>query len=136
MPKKKSWREKLADDKDLPKVVSITGRMQARWGRGTVVIPAPREVDAIMKRVPPGKVITINEIRALLAASMVPPSDVQSPQASSPGSLPMPPRKLPPRVRKTPLLTGAHSNPEVSSIPSIQAASTCSRTCWNLKATR
>jgi len=68
MPKKKTWREKLADDKDLPKVVPITGRMQARWGRGTVVIPAPREVDAIMKRVPRGKLITINEIRALLAA--------------------------------------------------------------------
>jgi hypothetical protein len=41
--------------------------MSARWGKGTVVIPAPREVDALMKRVPPGKLITINEIRAALA---------------------------------------------------------------------
>src|SRR5438128_6616570 len=67
MAKRKSWREKLADSKDLPKVVPITGRMSSRWGRGTVAIPAPREVDAIMKRVPAGKLITINEIRSLVA---------------------------------------------------------------------
>ena len=41
--------------------------MSARWGRGTVVIPAPFEVDALMKRVPRGKLTTINEIRAALA---------------------------------------------------------------------
>ena len=64
MAKRKSWREKLADSKDLPKVVPITGKMSSRWGRGTVAIPAPREVDAIMKRVPAGKLITINEILA------------------------------------------------------------------------
>jgi hypothetical protein len=68
MAKRKSWREKLADDKDLPKVVPITGGMTSRWGSGTVAIAAPREVDAIMKRVPKGKLITINEIRALVAA--------------------------------------------------------------------
>ena len=67
MARRKSWREKLADDKELPKVVPITGKMTARWGSGTVAIPAPREVDAIMKRVPEGKLITINEIRALVA---------------------------------------------------------------------
>lgn len=67
MAKRKSWREKLADDKDLPKVVPITGKMTKRWGAGTVAIPAPREVDAIMKRVPLGRLITINEIRALVA---------------------------------------------------------------------
>jgi alkylated DNA nucleotide flippase Atl1 len=64
---KKSWREKLADDKDLPKVVEITGKMSTRWGTGTVVIPAPREVDEIMRSVPRGKLITINQIRARLA---------------------------------------------------------------------
>ena len=68
MPKvKKSWQEKLADDKDLPKVVEITDKMSQRWGTGTVVIPAPREVDEIMRQVPEGRVITINQIRALLA---------------------------------------------------------------------
>jgi 6-O-methylguanine DNA methyltransferase, DNA binding domain len=63
----KSWREKLADDKDLPKVFPLTGKMSTRFGSGTMVIPAPREVDAIMKRIPKGKLITINEIRATLA---------------------------------------------------------------------
>ena len=64
---KKSWQEKLADDKGLPKVSEITGKMSTRWGTGTVVIPAPREVDEIMKKVPEGKLITISEIRAILA---------------------------------------------------------------------
>jgi alkylated DNA nucleotide flippase Atl1 len=64
---RKTWREKLADDKDLPRVVEITDKMSQRWGTGTVVIPAPREVDEIMKKVPRGKLITINQIRAMLA---------------------------------------------------------------------
>lgn len=64
---RKSWREKLADDKDLPRVVEITDRMSKRWGTGTIVIPAPREVDEIMKQVPRGKLITVREIRAMLA---------------------------------------------------------------------
>lgn len=64
---KKSWKEKLMDDKDLPKVVKIEGKMTKRWGKGTCVIPAPREVDEIMKKVPKGKLITINQIREKLA---------------------------------------------------------------------
>ena len=64
---RKSWREKLADDKGLPKVEKITDKMSKRWGTGTVAIPAPKEVDEIMKRVPEGKLITMNEIRAILA---------------------------------------------------------------------
>jgi alkylated DNA nucleotide flippase Atl1 len=49
---KKTWREKLADSKDLPK---------------TMVIPSPQEVDEVMRRVPKGRLATINEIRACLA---------------------------------------------------------------------
>ena len=64
---KKTWREKLADDKDLPKVQEVTGKLTKRWGEGTFVIPAPREVDALMKQVPKGRVVTINELRAALA---------------------------------------------------------------------
>ncbi len=67
MRKRKSWREKLADSKGLPRVEPITGRMSSRWGTGTVVIPAPREVDELMRRVPLGKVTTINELREALA---------------------------------------------------------------------
>jgi hypothetical protein len=67
-PKKKTtWVQKLNDSKGLPKVEKITDKMSKRWGTGTVVIPAPIEVDEIMRRVPAGKLITINEIRAALA---------------------------------------------------------------------
>jgi alkylated DNA nucleotide flippase Atl1 len=41
--------------------------MSKRWGTGTVAIPAPMEVDEIMRKVPPGKLVTINDIRAVLA---------------------------------------------------------------------
>jgi alkylated DNA nucleotide flippase Atl1 len=67
MVKKKSWCEKLQDSKDLPRVEEITDKMSKRWGTGTVVIAAPIEVDALMRKVPEGKLTTINEIRAALA---------------------------------------------------------------------
>ena len=64
---RKSWQEKLADSKDLPKVVVINDKMSKRWGTGTCAIPAPMEVAEIMGKVPRGKLITINEIRECLA---------------------------------------------------------------------
>ena len=68
MPKlRKSWKEKLLDSKDLPRVVEVTEKMSQKWGTGTVVIPAPVEVDGIMKEVPEGRLITINQIREMLA---------------------------------------------------------------------
>src|SRR3972149_3596987 len=67
MVKRKSWCEKLNDSKGLPKVEKIAGKMSKLWGTGTVVIPAPIEVDEIMRKVPKGKLTTINEIRATLA---------------------------------------------------------------------
>jgi hypothetical protein len=65
--KKKSWQEKLADPKDLPKTANIDGPLSKRWGEGTFVIPAPLEVDEIMRRVPRGKLTTIDHIRKTLA---------------------------------------------------------------------
>jgi alkylated DNA nucleotide flippase Atl1 len=64
---KKSWTEKLADSKDLPRVEKISGKMSRKWGKGTVVIPAPMEVDEMMRKVPKGSLVTINEIREALA---------------------------------------------------------------------
>jgi len=52
MTAKKTWREKLADSRDLPR---------------TMVIPSPKEVDEVMRRVPKGRLATINEVRACLA---------------------------------------------------------------------
>ncbi len=68
MPSKKStWQEKLNNSKGYPKAEEIRGRMRKKWGAGTLVIPAPIEVDQLMKKVPKGKLITINEIRSALA---------------------------------------------------------------------
>jgi len=64
---KKTWTEKLNDDKDLPRVIEINEKMSQRWGTGTCVIPAPREVNEIMRLVPKGRLITINQIREVLA---------------------------------------------------------------------
>jgi len=65
--KRKSWREKLADDKDLPKVIKITGQLSKRWGAGTCAIPAPREVDALIRKIQKGRTATINDLRAAVA---------------------------------------------------------------------
>lgn len=67
MKTRKSWKEKLEDSKDLPRVTNIPERMKGTWGKGTLVIPAPQEVDELMRRVPKRKVTTVNQIRAALA---------------------------------------------------------------------
>ncbi len=67
MKTKRSFRDKLADDKDFPRVQPLTGGMERRFGPGTIVLPAPSEVDALMRKVPRGRVTTINQIRELLA---------------------------------------------------------------------
>ncbi|TBR19802.1 MAG: hypothetical protein EPO57_02075 [Chitinophagaceae bacterium] len=64
---KKTWKEKLLDSKDLPKVVKIPARMEKKFSKGTIAVPAPIEVDAIMKKVKKGKLITINKIREKIA---------------------------------------------------------------------
>ncbi len=63
----KTFREKLADDKDLPRVQKLSGGMEKRWGPGTMLLPAVSEVAALMNSIPKGKITTINEIRELLA---------------------------------------------------------------------
>jgi hypothetical protein len=67
MPSKITWREKLETANGLPKVGKIEGKMSKRWGTGTMVIPAPLEVDAAMKSIRKGKLTTIEMIREALA---------------------------------------------------------------------
>jgi len=64
---RKTWREKLLDNKDLPKVSAINGKLSKRWGEGTCVIPAPREVDEVMKSVPKGRLMTTKELQSAIA---------------------------------------------------------------------
>lgn len=67
MKTKRSWNDKLHDCKDLPKVKPITGKQEERWGKGTIAIPSPLEVNSIMSAVPKGRIITINGIRKRIA---------------------------------------------------------------------
>ena len=62
-----SFREKASDDKDLPRVQPLEGGMKKRYGSGTILIPAVSEVAALMRKVPRGKITTINKIREVLA---------------------------------------------------------------------
>ncbi|MEM3397340.1 MAG: MGMT family protein [Thermoplasmata archaeon] len=67
---KKTFREKLREDKGLPRIVNVPKEMDGKWGvreGDTMLIPAPVEVDAVMKSVPEGKLITIDQIRETLA---------------------------------------------------------------------
>ena len=67
MKARKSWAEKLHDNKGLPEIAKIEGKLSTRWGTGTFVVPAPIEVKELMDKVPKGKVTSINELRAALA---------------------------------------------------------------------
>lgn len=63
----KSWRDKLAGYPRLPEVKPIPERMQLRHGPGTILTPSPREVDAAMRRVPEGRLVTVFGIGEQLA---------------------------------------------------------------------
>lgn len=64
--RRKTWTEKLADDKGLPKTFRMEGNAAKKWGEGTMVIPAPREVDALIRGLRKGTVATINDLRRAL----------------------------------------------------------------------
>ncbi|MBL8849174.1 MAG: hypothetical protein JNG89_05800 [Planctomycetaceae bacterium] len=66
--KKTTWREKLLDSKGHPTVAPTSGGMSKRFGEGLMLIPAPIEVDEVMRSVRKGKLITIDGIRQQLAA--------------------------------------------------------------------
>ena len=65
--KKKSWGEKLKDSKDLPKTIPMPEKLIKSWGKGRMLIPAPMEVDAVMKNIRRGRLITIDRVRDFLA---------------------------------------------------------------------
>jgi len=68
--RKKTWREKLQNDKRMPKVLEFDPKFpcgKALVKRGAkpgdpVVLAPPLEVDEIMRSVPSGKLITLDEI--------------------------------------------------------------------------
>lgn len=75
--KRKSWKEKLEDNKKFPKILKFDlklpcGKSLKKIGAQTgdsVVLVQPREVVEIMNKVPNGKLITLKEICQNLAQS-------------------------------------------------------------------
>ena len=67
MPKK-TFNEKLNSPGDLPKVVNFEDpRFIERYKTTSMVIAAPAEYDQLMKKVPKGKLITIDRMMAYMA---------------------------------------------------------------------
>src|SRR5258706_7864712 len=66
MKSRLSFREKLYKPQE-PKIVPIPPKMQKTCGTGTMLIPRPLDVDALIREVPRGRVITMGELRTRLA---------------------------------------------------------------------
>jgi hypothetical protein len=66
MKTRKSWREKMANP-NLPKVVTIPVKMQKRFGSGTMLVPSPRDIEAFIRKVRQGSIVTVSQIREFLA---------------------------------------------------------------------
>ena len=62
----KTCREKLEKEQE-PRVVDVPPKMAKRFGTGKMLIPTPILVDALIRRVETGKLVTINQIRKRLA---------------------------------------------------------------------
>jgi|SRR5215467_7305461 len=60
------WREKL-ERQQAAKIVQIPERMQSRFGIGRMVIPRPLDVDALIRQVPKGRLVTVLQLREELA---------------------------------------------------------------------
>jgi len=60
------WRQKLERQQEA-KIVQVPPRMQKRFGTGTMVIPRPLDVDALIRQVPKGKLVTVAQLREELA---------------------------------------------------------------------
>jgi hypothetical protein len=55
------------DNPNLPKVEPIPPRMQKRFGTGAMPIPSPRQVEALIRTVSEGSVVTVSKMREFLA---------------------------------------------------------------------
>lgn len=69
MPKtRKTWRQKLEEKHpEHGKVVDIPPKMQDRFGIGKMLIPKPLDIDALINKVPKGKIATVAQIREKLS---------------------------------------------------------------------
>jgi hypothetical protein len=56
------WRTKLEKDQPL-KLVGLSPKLAKQWGSGRLLIPRPIDVDAVIRRVRKGKLVTVAQIR-------------------------------------------------------------------------
>jgi alkylated DNA nucleotide flippase Atl1 len=66
MKSRTSWREKLERPQE-PRVIGIPPKM-SHFGKGTMLIPTPKMVDGLIRKVPKGKLVTVGELRRKMAA--------------------------------------------------------------------
>lgn len=65
----KDFNAMLKDGKDMPKIVTITDEKSIeKYGGSKMYFAPPLDYDAVMRRVPVGKVITVGNIREYFAA--------------------------------------------------------------------
>ncbi len=70
MHTRKSWHDKLTKFKDLPQVKPIPASMKKRLAKGTtgtIAIPSPLEIDALMRKIPKRRVATMAQLGAAVA---------------------------------------------------------------------
>lgn len=65
MAKKQSWREYL--DGVEEKIHEITPEWEHKYGKGKILIPAPRDIERIINQVKKGRLVTVEMIRDRLA---------------------------------------------------------------------
>lgn len=66
MKTRTTWREKLEKEQEL-RIADILPKMVKRFGRGKMLIPRPLDVDALIRKVKKGKLVTQDQIRKRLA---------------------------------------------------------------------
>ena len=63
----KSWRDKR-DKQQEPKIVDVPEKMQARFGKGKMIIATPMIIDGIVRKILKGKLATVGQIMDRLCA--------------------------------------------------------------------
>lgn len=64
---KKDFNEMMNNNKNMPKIVDLDEEGAKKWGGKRMIIAPPLYYDAVMKRIPEGKVVTLSEIRKHIA---------------------------------------------------------------------
>ncbi|MGA7678220.1 MAG: MGMT family protein [Dehalococcoidia bacterium] len=69
MPKtRKTWRQKLEEEHPAHgKIVEIPLKMRKRFGTGKMLIAKPLDVDALIRKVQKGKLVTVTQVMEKLA---------------------------------------------------------------------